>query len=85
MKKYLFLLLAGLLWANLAGAQTSADPFSDVLRRMNDLMLRGMPSGDSTGLGGAFYSFPADSSFFFQFDTTFSDGSGSFFFHFSPG
>ncbi len=81
--KNLLVLFIGIFCTNLAFAQTP-DPFGDALRRMNDQMMRGLPFGDSSAAHSQFFSFPADTSFFFQFDTTFSDGTGSFFFHFGP-
>lgn len=81
--KQTFLFLLGFFCTTLAFAQTP-DPFGDALRRMNDQMMRGLPFGDSSAAHSQFFSFPADSSFSFHFDTTFSNGSRSFFFHFSP-
>jgi len=79
------LLLITLFSASLAFAQ-QPDPFGDALRRMDSQMRRGLPPADSSSANSFFFSFPnqGDTSFFFQFDTTFSNGSGSFFFHFSP-
>lgn len=85
MKKKNLFVIAGLFVAfGYLPAQTP-DPFGDVLRRMNDQMLRGLPPADSTLMQSRIFTFPADTSFFFQFDTTFSDGSRHFYFHFSPG
>lgn len=85
MKKYVSLLFASFYLFCPAGAQSTADPFSEMLRRMDQMMQRGVPQPDSTGRGSLFFSIPMDSMGTFRFDTTFQDGSGSFFFHFSPG
>lgn len=82
MKKTTLVVIA-IFCAGLALGQ-SPDPFGDMLRRMDQQMQRGLPPSDSSRAGSLFFSFPADTSFFFRFDTTFSNGGGSFFFHFSP-
>ncbi|MFN8301562.1 MAG: hypothetical protein U0U46_03650 [Saprospiraceae bacterium] len=84
MKKTTLLLIA-LFSASLAFAQ-QPDPFGDALRRMDSQMRRGLPPADSSSGNTFYFSFPqqTDSTYFFRFDTTFSNGSGSFFFQFSP-